>query len=52
MARKSGLKFVHSFQRWSRGNDEECKLIHSIISLNNQLHFPKEASKSNPLFVH
>ena len=39
------------FQRWRRGNDEECKLFLILFLVNDYLHFFKEASKSNPLLV-
>ena len=35
LARKSGVKLVQSFvKRWSRGNEEECKLFHGFILCN------------------
>ena len=38
------------FKRWSRRNDEECKLFRNSFLVNKYLHFFKEVSMSNPLF--
>ena len=32
LGRLSGLRYVQCFQRWSRGNDKECKLFCTSIS--------------------